>query len=85
MHAPTLTQRTANSGLEEAPIGCGASWIFQALPFQLSTSGVTPPAWFRFWPTAVHALVDGHDTPSSCTNEDAGAVSEPAGTGTGVD
>jgi hypothetical protein len=52
---------------------------------QLSTSGVTPPAWVWTLPTATHAAFDGHDTPASATNAEAGAVNDVCGTGSGED
>src|SRR4051794_17466482 len=48
----------------EGPVGLGLRWTVQRSPFECSTR-VVPSMWC---PTAVHALGDAHDTPSSVAN-----------------
>ena len=53
-------QDTPSSWLLIASVGFGVRWIAQLLPFQRSAS-VAP----GFHPSAVHANLDAHDTPTS--------------------
>jgi hypothetical protein len=43
----------------------GACWTDHAVPFQDSAIGTFEPALLTYVPTATHALVDVHDTPTS--------------------
>jgi hypothetical protein len=44
-------------------------WIAQLLPFQRSASVTRAPAELKYSPTAVHAVLDGHDMALMTINE----------------
>ena len=71
VHALADTHDTPDSWTKSAPAGLGVVWIAQLVPSHRSandTLNSMPPAPPLYWqPTAVHALADTHDTPSSWT------------------
>src|SRR5437763_10315504 len=77
MQAMADGQDTPANELDSAPAGLGVDWTVQVfvLPFQRSAK-VTEAPEIRYWPTAVQAVAEVHDTPNRRLDV------APAGTGT---
>ena len=61
MQAVLDVHDTPDRVLYVAPAGLGVPCTLQLVPFQCSAN-VTQTAPLKYWPTAVQAVLDGHDT-----------------------
>jgi hypothetical protein len=65
VHAVVDVHDTPRSTPSVAPLGVGIVWINQRTPSHRSANGKLVPVLLSDDPTALHAVVDAHDTPQS--------------------